>query len=278
MEEYNLPQEEVKRFEVYKGKNTEQMPKLIADGRVPANVSQLMQRRLDLRNDKTGVKNFYRGNYFATGDGVVYHPDGRVKIVLDSQHLRDMTSESPRNGGALILSEDVYKALEGEEFKKGKLGKTGESMSKADVKAHPLWKVLARDQKLLNDYADYIFTEGKQMFGYDTEMEIFLVSANGETPEIRAWYFYGLENRSLAYGLGNIVNDFGRLLGIAPDDSNRNQRVNVYPKNKIERALEELGFSDLTKTLMNKIRRGKIKWKNTIYLKKKLIDLSCMRV
>ena len=126
MGKYNLPHEEIKRFEIYKGRNVDAMPKLLADGRIPMNVSQLMQRRLDLRNDDTGVKDFYIDNYFDTGDAVVYHPDDRVKIVLDSQHLRDMTPESPRNGGALILGEDVYKVLEGEEFKKGKLGKIHE--------------------------------------------------------------------------------------------------------------------------------------------------------
>lgn len=63
MIKYNLPHEETKRFEIYTGKNTECMPKLIADGRVPMNVSQLMQRRLGLRNDTSGVKTFFMDNY-----------------------------------------------------------------------------------------------------------------------------------------------------------------------------------------------------------------------
>ncbi len=217
MEKYNLPHEEIKRFEVYEGANTKAMPKLRADGRVPANVSQIMQRRLDLRNDDTGVKSFYMDKYFDTGDAVVYHPDGRVKVVLDSQHLRDMTSDTPRNGGALIIGEDVYNVLEGEEFKKGKLGKTGDWMSKKDVKAHPVWKVLARDQALLDDYADYIFAESKEKFGYDNGMGIFVSSANGDTPEMRAWYVYGLGDGSGADGGVDLVSGGGRLLGIAPE-------------------------------------------------------------
>ena len=35
-------------YKEFYGRNTEQMPKLVAEGRVPMNASQLMQRRLDL--------------------------------------------------------------------------------------------------------------------------------------------------------------------------------------------------------------------------------------
>jgi hypothetical protein len=101
-------------YQEFYGKNVQQMPKLIADGRVPMNVSQLMQRRLDVRNSDVKVKSSYMDNYFDTGDAVVYHPDGRVKIVLDSQTLRDMTPESPRSNGALVLASEVYDTLQGE--------------------------------------------------------------------------------------------------------------------------------------------------------------------
>jgi hypothetical protein len=218
MEKYNLPHEEIKRFEVYKGRNTEQMPKLRADGRVPANVSQIMQRRLDLRDDDTGVKSFFMDNYFDSGDAVLYHPDGRVKIVLDSQHLRDMTPDTPRNSGALIICEDVYKTLEGEEFKKDKLGKTGDWMSKEDVKAHPVWKVLARDQALLDDYADYIFAEGKERFDYyNHAMGVYPGSCGGDKPEMRAWCVWGFGDRSNVGGRGVLGIGNGRLVGIAPE-------------------------------------------------------------
>ena len=69
--------------------NTKQMPKLIAGGRIPMNTSQLMQRRLDVRNEDD-LKSSYIDNWFDTGDAVVYHPDGRLKVVLDSQDLRNI--------------------------------------------------------------------------------------------------------------------------------------------------------------------------------------------
>ncbi len=217
MEKYNLPHEETKRFEIYSGANVTQMPQLIKDGRVPLSVAGLMQRRLELRDDETGVKDFYVNNWFDTGDAVAYHPDGRVKVVLDSQHLRDMTPDSQRNLGALVLPSEAYESLEGEEFERGKLGKTGEWLSRADVKAHPIWRTLARDQALLDDYADYIFTEGERTFGYDNAMGVFTGSANGNTPELRAWLVGRAGDRSGAGGDGNLVSVSGRLVGVASE-------------------------------------------------------------
>ena len=46
-------------YQEFYGRNVEQMPKLVADGRVPMNVSQLMQRRLDVRNSDKAVKNCF---------------------------------------------------------------------------------------------------------------------------------------------------------------------------------------------------------------------------
>jgi len=202
--------------------NVKQMPLLIADGRVPMNTSQLMQRRLDVRNSGNEVKSAWMDNYFDTGDAVVYHPDGRVKIVLDSQDLRNMTPDTPRNSGALIVVPEVYDTLQGEEFKEGKLGQVNEWMSRKDVKAHPVWKVLARDQRLLNDYTDHIFGEYQARFAKGTSlgeiraMRVFLDSA-GDNPKMRAWCVSGLVDRSSAYGRGNLENDSGRFLGIAPE-------------------------------------------------------------
>ena len=210
-------------YQEFYGRNVEQMPKLIADGRVPMNTAQLMQRRLDVINSDAKVKSSYMDNYFDTGDAVVYHPDGRVKIVLDSETLREMTPDTRRVGGALLLTEDVYNALEGEEFKKGKLGKVNDWMSREDVKAHPVWKVLARDQALLNDYTDFIFGEYQPRFAKDSDLDdlklmgIYPGFANGTAPEMRAWYVRGLEDRSVAVGWGYLDGDRGRFLGIAPE-------------------------------------------------------------
>ena len=154
-------------------------------------------------------------NYFDTGDAVVYHPDGRVKIVLDSQTLRDMTPESPRSNGALILASEVYDPLQGEEFKKGKLSTTDAPLSREEVKAHPVWKFLARDQGLLNDYTDYIFGEYQARFAKGTSLEdvramgVFPDSA--VSPKMRAC----LSTAHTGLPAGGFVDGGGRFVGRA---------------------------------------------------------------
>lgn len=199
-------------YKEFYGRNTEQMSKLIVDNRISMNVAQLMQRRLDTRNSDADVKSSYLDNWFDTGDAVVYHPDGRVKIVLDSQNLRDITSDNRLRNGALILTEDIYNNLPGEEFKKGKIEKITE-LSKEAVKSHPVWKVLARDQGLLNDYIDYIFAEGKR-FGNHKAMGIFPSFTQGNKTELRAWHVGELRGGSYAYGGHDLGSDYGRFVGI----------------------------------------------------------------
>jgi hypothetical protein len=157
-----------------------------------------------------------------------------------------MTSESPRSNGALVLASEIYNTLQGEEFKKGKLGKVNEWMSREDVKAHPIWKTLARDQALLDDYVDYIFAEGKQKFGYDTALGVFPSSAQGNMPEMRAWCVDRLVTRSDVNGRFALGNDYGRLLGIAPEAPNalgNGARVRTYTMADIQKfgsAVEKL--------------------------------------
>jgi len=213
-------------FKKFYGQNVEQMPKLIADGRVPMSVAQLMQRRLVLKNYDDTVESSYRDNYFDTGDAVVYHPDGRVKIVFDALPLREMTPKSRLNNGRLILTNDIYDSLQGEEFKYGELGKINCFLSKKEVKAHPVWRVLLRHPDnvpselaisgLLEESVDYIFAEGKERFGYDAMMGVYPDSASDEV-EMRAWVVNGLEGRSFALGRIYLDCGTGLFIGIAPE-------------------------------------------------------------
>ena len=68
----------------------------------------------------------------------------------------------------------------------------GDWLAKDKTKSHPFWKFLARNDELLNDYVDAVFSQAKERFDYDTAMGVYLDSP-GEKPKMRAWLVYGLE-------------------------------------------------------------------------------------
>ena len=190
------------RLEYFNGRSVDQMPNLIAKGRLPLSASGLMQRRLQAQYGSSAVRDSLMHNYFDTGDGVAYHPDGRIKVVNDAKHLREMNSESNLVNGALVLPDRIYEKLEGQEFTRKDIQKyVGDALSSKDAKSNPLWQALARDQKLLNEYVDLIFSQAKQQFSNYKNMGVY-VSDIPESPEMRPWYVRRLGGRSDAVGAG----------------------------------------------------------------------------
>ena len=116
---------DVQNYKEFYGDAREQMPKLIAEGRTPFSVADLMKIKSEARtvsNAPKAVRNLLLYDYFDTRDAFVRpaHPNGivkngRAKIVLDAQQLIGLTpkSESSLSDGALILPEGIYEELEG---------------------------------------------------------------------------------------------------------------------------------------------------------------------
>ncbi|MBU1245489.1 MAG: hypothetical protein ABIJ20_02930 [Nanoarchaeota archaeon] len=219
-------------FKEFYGKNIDQMPLLIAEGRTPLSVSGLMRRRLEVSAGSDDIKSAWRDNYFDTGDAIVYHPDGRVKIVLDSEHLRDLSPDSKLSASALVLEDGVYDQLEGQEFSKAEIQKyaAGESLSLRQAKTNPVWKALARDSELLNAYATEVFGQAKERFSYDKNMGIYVAGSQSE-PTMRLWYVGRLYDRSYANGSNLLGGSSGRLVGVAPE-------AHATEGKPVERALE----------------------------------------
>ncbi|MCD4666540.1 hypothetical protein K8R47_01895 [archaeon] len=214
----NEPRVDYKEFY---GANHKQMPNLIADGRVPMSVSGLMRKRLEvLTGGSEDVKSAWHDNYFDTGgDGIGYNTNGNAKIVLDSKLARDLNKKSKLRNGALVLPEGMYKSLEGPEFTRDDLGKyaTSNVLTLDEVKSNPIWLALARgDQDLLNEYADMVFAQTKQRFGYDKNMGLW-VSGKPKEPNMRLWCVSRLGCGSSASGDSYLDCSNGRLVGVAPE-------------------------------------------------------------
>jgi hypothetical protein len=203
-------------YEEFYGGNTTEMPKLVAEGRTPMSVAGLMQRRLEVLGASRRVRRAWLNNYFDTGDAVLYHPNGKVKIVLDAQPLRTLNKKSKLRNGALIIDNDTYRSLSGEEFNRENLV-TDTPLSKKQVLKSPVWNALARgDTKLLREYTDAAFADAKRRFDYTENMGVFLGQPQ-ESPVLRAWFVNRFNGRSDLYGnLDLDIND-GRLVGVAPE-------------------------------------------------------------
>ena len=211
--------EQVVPYQEFYGANTAQMPLLAKSGRVPMSVAGLMDRRLEVKDAKYSpeVRAAWHDNYFDTGDGILYHPDGKIKVVPDAQVMREINSESKLSDGALVLPAGAYEAAQGAEFTKKDLKRIiKDSLTRGEAKSNPVWQALARDQNRLNAYVDFVFDETQKRFEYNKNMGLYFGSAQKE-PTGRLLGLGRLENWSSAGGRVRLGGDYGRLVGVAPE-------------------------------------------------------------
>ena len=195
--------EPIENYKEFYGEIIYQMPKLIAEGRIPLSVYGLMEARLAASTGFNAVRSSWLDYSFETGDGIVYHPDGKVKLVHDASPLRELTSESKLSEGALILPEGIYEELEGQKLTKTQVKKNTENyLSKKRILNNPFWQFFAReDSDLLKEYA-------KLVSGYTKASENMAVFSrfSQDVPTMRFWSVQSLRScRSFAIG-----NDLGR--------------------------------------------------------------------
>ena len=127
---------------------------LRALGLVPLNVAHIMRERVEYRGkrsnplfslDSSGWKDGYN-----TADGIAVFGD-RLKVVPDSNKLREITPNTPHYHSTLPLSVDEFNALEGLEFSRSALKESGHfdyQTRKAGIE-NPIMRILARENKHL---------------------------------------------------------------------------------------------------------------------------------
>lgn len=205
---------QVPDIRVFKGPAYQQMPKLSAEGFVLASAAQIMRYWLEgkLRQDL----------HHDSGDAVVCHPDGSVKLAYDSEDLRRLHPEGRlSSSGALVLPDDAWESIDGKVLSKEEIAtSTGRRQSKESAKNDFFLLWLARDDRvLLHEYVDAMFGRVKERVGRDTAaMGVFVRKDSAVyTPVLRLWRFGGIDNysRGDAIGDGRLDHhDDGRLVGI----------------------------------------------------------------
>lgn len=201
-------------YKEFYGRTVDMMPVLIGEGLSPMSFAQVMQRRLDVLGGDKAVEDAWWMMRFDTSDVIAYHRDGKIKILLDSQIVRELNPESNLKNGALALPDDLYEKLQGDEFTKGDVEKyaQGNNLTQNEVLYNPFWKALARDPELHKEYVRAVFREAKQRYDLEKLMSVSF-SHFREGHNLRLCTLSGLYEGSYAYGRGALDSSDGRLVG-----------------------------------------------------------------
>ena len=209
----------IEHYKPFLGRNTEQMHLLIAEDRMPISVSGLESRKFEVLKFynyfSENVRNSWLNYYFDTGDGIALHPNGKVKIVPDALQLRQMNEQSPLRNGALILTEQEWKDLEGLELTRKEADKYFKnSFTEAKVNENPVHLALARDKNILKEYSHEAFAFMKQKFNYNEGLGLYKRDSAESVPTMRLWMVRRLESRSDVNGRCDLGNNYGLLVGV----------------------------------------------------------------
>ena len=186
------------KYKVFYGRNVEQMELLIKDKRVPLTMKQIIERRLNSKQDD------WRHNYFNTCDLIVQYK-GKIKIVKSCDILKKMNKNTKLTNGGIKLSLKQYKELNGKEFDKSKLI-LNRWLTRKEADKHPIWKYLLGEHLL--DYVKLIFFEEEKAMGvYIIDEELFA----------RAWYVGRTGGRSDVVGWYDLDDGYGRFAGLASE-------------------------------------------------------------
>ncbi|MCB0370776.1 MAG: hypothetical protein KDD45_15465 [Bdellovibrionales bacterium] len=202
---------------VFNGRTVDKMPELVAQEYTPISVAGIMEQRIKAwQSGDQELAQLWGRNYFDSGDGIMYHPDGRIKVVPDSETLRSVNPNTPlRWYGAQVLSEGTFDKAQGEEFSRKDVKRfANEYLKQKDVLNNPIWLALARgDKELLKDYAGQVYSR----INDPNLMKIWVSDAPDFEAE-RLWCLGGLGGNSIVSGGSDgLLDDVsGRLVGVAP--------------------------------------------------------------
>lgn len=242
------------KYKFFAGDPKEQMPLLISEGRTPVSVHEAMLKRVEVINQSLKSYSTHRAwkygseqptkrfsyhdiksvgiisrwwNHIDTGDGLLYHPDGRIKVVLDAAPLQKLNRRSRLEAyGRVKVTEEDYDQLEGEEltrkqslkFFEGRFNNHGFT-STGQVVNDPVWKALSRDPLLLREYAKYCewWTKHSDTLGnLKDEIRAFhryVPMPPEETPALGLVPFWDLMAWGTCYGVDGFLTDYCWLVG-----------------------------------------------------------------
>lgn len=217
----------VNLVEVYGGRSIDVMPKLLAEGRVPIYVSQLMNYRLNGSGVFLDWKNFS----FNVSDLIAYSSEsgGRAKFILTVNKEGKITDNGRKalelinTHSKLFLAavdlENKYDSLDGigVEIERD-LIRSIPSLTHKEILENKVWRILARhpdevpsefaeDKNLLKEYSSWVANQTYQ----DKNMGVWIDSLS-KVSKLGLWHFFGLPGSGVS-GICALGNCDGRIIG-----------------------------------------------------------------
>lgn len=201
------------------GSATHQMPLVDLYGLGLLSFHGLMKRRLESLKLPHEIRDEWWLRPYDTGDAVLNHPNGSVKLLLNAADVFEISHESPLINGSLALQNGVYESAKGLELKAEEAAQiNGIPITAESMINHPILQFVALflargDPKLMMGYINAVNNYRGRSQGYETSMAIHLPKPE-KVPTMRLLYMEGIANMS-SIGTSGLDNELNRVIGFA---------------------------------------------------------------
>lgn len=200
------------------GKVTEQMPVLRKAGETPVSMNMVLEKQY-AHPDTWGQ------TYVFTGDAILTGTDGDGVIDKASALLYAVDERSKLQNNALVLEDAQYEAVR---YGRGVAHLSAAELEKAHGKGFVKVRGVWQPENSTVGYVWDVLTDGRDLknhaelasqksSGAEQVMCLYFDQGKREQPTLRAWCVNGLNYRSDANGYNYLYNDYGPLVGVAPE-------------------------------------------------------------
>ncbi len=133
----NKQPKEIKQTEEMFGVPVKEMRHITKEGYVPSSIAGLIDRQLSVPEPITEPWRYYQ---LITSDGIAYDKQKNAKIVLDAELLRKISWRSPLHKEALLLSDEQWEKLYGDDVLYLSADKVESADGRGFVKRNNVWQ------------------------------------------------------------------------------------------------------------------------------------------
>ncbi|MBI5390415.1 hypothetical protein HZB02_02930 [Candidatus Woesearchaeota archaeon] len=206
------------QFKSFYGRTIEQMPFLLAHGRLPMTPKQLLHERV---YGTPQDREIFQSTYVDTACAVFHDPagSGEAKVVLYShpivkELIHGLHQQSVIQNGSLVITPDQYRAVDTHSalvLSSLDLESFDNNIFSCPHIRQVFWEYIAEgDLSLVKEYQRVVKETSREIKGMQNSMGLGIYSA---TPGMRLLMIHALySTKSNAFG-AHLRNDFGLLIG-----------------------------------------------------------------